>query len=27
VLDLGCGIGRHALLLADHGFAVEAIWE
>src|SRR3984893_10403174 len=25
VLDLGCGIGRHALLLADHGFAVDAI--
>src|SRR6201997_3635794 len=25
VLDLGCGVGRHALLLAGHGFAVEAI--
>lgn len=25
VLDLGCGVGRHALLLAEHGFAVEAI--
>src|SRR6516165_9574873 len=25
VLDLGCGIGRHALLFAEHGFAVEAI--
>ena len=24
VLDLGCGVGRHALLLAEHGFAVEA---
>jgi len=24
-LDLGCGVGRHALLLAEHGFAVEAI--
>ena len=24
-LDLGCGVGRHALLLAAHGFAVEAI--
>jgi tellurite methyltransferase len=24
-LDLGCGIGRHALLLAEHGLAVEAI--
>jgi SAM-dependent methyltransferase len=24
VLDLGCGVGRHALLLADAGFAVEA---
>jgi tellurite methyltransferase len=25
VLDLGCGIGRHALLFAEHGFEVEAI--
>jgi SAM-dependent methyltransferase len=25
VLDLGCGIGRHALLFAEHGFVVEAI--
>ena len=25
VLDLGCGVGRHALLLAAEGFAVEAI--
>jgi tellurite methyltransferase len=24
-LDLGCGVGRHALLLAEHGFAVDAI--
>jgi SAM-dependent methyltransferase len=24
VLDLGCGVGRHALLFAEHGFAVEA---
>jgi len=24
-LDLGCGVGRHALLLADHGLVVEAI--
>jgi tellurite methyltransferase len=24
-LDLGCGVGRHALFLAEHGFAVEAI--
>jgi SAM-dependent methyltransferase len=24
-LDLGCGVGRHALLLAEHGVAVEAI--
>src|SRR5260370_1046324 len=24
-LDLGCGVGRHALLFAEHGFAVEAI--
>lgn len=23
-LDLGCGVGRHALLLAEHGFAVDA---
>ena len=25
VLDLGCGVGRHALALAGHGFAVEAL--
>jgi ubiquinone/menaquinone biosynthesis C-methylase UbiE len=25
MLDLGCGVGRHALLFAEHGFAVEAI--
>jgi tellurite methyltransferase len=25
VLDLCCGVGRHALLFAEHGFAVEAI--
>jgi SAM-dependent methyltransferase len=25
VLDLGCGVGRHALLLAEHGFDVEPI--
>ena len=25
VLDLGCGVGRHALLFAEHGFSVEAI--
>jgi SAM-dependent methyltransferase len=25
VLDLGCGVGRHALLFAENGFAVEAI--
>jgi SAM-dependent methyltransferase len=25
VLDLGCGVGRHALLFAEHGFAVETI--
>ena len=24
-LDLGCGVGRHALFLAEHGFAVDAI--
>lgn len=24
-LDLGCGIGRHALLLAEYGFVVDAI--
>lgn len=24
-LDLGCGVGRHSLLLAEHGFAVDAI--
>jgi tellurite methyltransferase len=23
-LDLGCGVGRHALLLAEHGLAVDA---
>jgi tellurite methyltransferase len=25
VLDLGCGVGRHALFFAEHGFGVEAI--
>ena len=25
VLDLGCGVGRHALLFAEHGFVVDAI--
>src|SRR5215472_14130498 len=25
VLDLGCGVGRHALFFAEHGFSVEAI--
>jgi 2-polyprenyl-3-methyl-5-hydroxy-6-metoxy-1,4-benzoquinol methylase len=25
VLDLDCGVGRHALLFAENGFAVEAI--
>ena len=25
VLDLGCGVGRHALLFAEHAFAVEAV--
>lgn len=25
VLDLGCGVRRHALLLAEHGFDVEAL--
>ena len=25
VLDLGCGVGRHALFFAEHGLAVEAI--
>jgi ubiquinone/menaquinone biosynthesis C-methylase UbiE len=25
VLDLGCGVGRHALMFAAHGLAVEAI--
>lgn len=25
VLDLGCGVGRHALLFAEHGFSVEAV--
>jgi SAM-dependent methyltransferase len=24
-LDLGCGVGRHALFLAEHGLAVDAI--
>jgi SAM-dependent methyltransferase len=24
-LDLGCGVGRHALVLAEHGLAVEAL--
>jgi 2-polyprenyl-3-methyl-5-hydroxy-6-metoxy-1,4-benzoquinol methylase len=24
-LDLGCGVGRHALLLAEHGLSVKAI--
>ena len=24
-LDLGCGVGRHALFLAEHGLMVEAI--
>ena len=24
-LDLGCGVGRHALLLAEHGFQVDAL--
>jgi len=24
-LDLGCGVGRHALLLAEHGIAVDAL--
>ena len=24
-LDLGCGVGRHALFLAEHGLAVQAI--
>jgi tellurite methyltransferase len=24
-LDLGCGVGRHALLLAEHGFTVDAM--
>jgi tellurite methyltransferase len=24
VLDLGCGVGRHAMLLADNGFTVDA---
>ena len=24
-LDLGCGVGRHALFLAEHGLRVEAI--
>jgi 16S rRNA G1207 methylase RsmC len=26
VLDLGCGVGRHALLLAEHGFAPKLLW-
>src|SRR5215831_10273724 len=25
LLDLGCGVGRHALLFAEHGFTVDAI--
>jgi 2-polyprenyl-3-methyl-5-hydroxy-6-metoxy-1,4-benzoquinol methylase len=25
VLDLGCGVGRHALLFAEQGFVVEAV--
>jgi SAM-dependent methyltransferase len=25
ILDLGCGVGRHALLFAQHGFAVTAV--
>src|SRR5579864_3187483 len=25
VLDLGCGVGRHALMFAEHGFTVDAI--
>src|ERR1700756_831413 len=25
VLDLGCGVGRHALFFAEHGFAVEGM--
>jgi SAM-dependent methyltransferase len=25
VLDLDCGVGRHALLFVEHGFTVEAI--
>ena len=25
VLDLGCGVGRHSLLFAEHGFTVDAI--
>jgi SAM-dependent methyltransferase len=25
-LDLGCGVGRHALLLAEHGLAVTPPW-
>jgi tRNA/tmRNA/rRNA uracil-C5-methylase (TrmA/RlmC/RlmD family) len=25
VLDLGCGVGRHALLFAENGFVVEAV--
>ena len=24
-LDLGCGVGRYALFLAEHGLAIEAI--
>src|ERR1700739_3313569 len=25
VRDLGCGVGRHALLFAEHGFGLEAV--
>jgi tellurite methyltransferase len=25
MLDLGCGVGRHALLFAEHGFEVDAV--
>jgi hypothetical protein len=25
VLDLGCGVGRHALLFAEHGFSERAL--
>ena len=27
VLDLGCGIGRHSILLAENGFDVYRFWE